>query len=292
MTRSNQRGLTLVEILVVIAIVGVLAAIIFPVTRNAVASARSTACLSNMRQLGVAMNLYANDVDDATPGASPFYLGKTRVLASTMGWAGKIYPYAKSTKIFACPVDGSPAEPSLTLAGSTPVSYAANENTLPKTLTELAGAKTVLLFEVSNSFAVLTKTDEGMTPRPTQFEKVSAIGNGVKGVLLDSFIVQWRANDATDIMYATGRLDNSDNDVFHDDFVQDSRHRSGANYLLIDGHAGWAEPLAVSAGSDAKSPSAAQSATGCFIWPATKGTGAPCAEGVAAGTHKFTFSSM
>jgi prepilin-type N-terminal cleavage/methylation domain-containing protein/prepilin-type processing-associated H-X9-DG protein len=67
---SSRRGFTLVEMLVVIAIIAVLAAIIFPVFGIVRANARRTACQSNMRQIGAAIMLYADDYSGYLPSFS------------------------------------------------------------------------------------------------------------------------------------------------------------------------------------------------------------------------------
>lgn len=288
---SQKRAFTLIEVLTVIVILSILSGIIFSVTVQSVGNSRSTSCLSNMKQVGMSVILYAGDADDKTPGETPYAPLGGRSFFITAGWAGKVQPYAHNLSIFACPDDSSVFNSTVALPGSNKISYAANQNALPKATSELTGSRTVLLFEVANSFAQLAKPDEGMNPRPTVPEKVSAVGTGIKGDLLDSFIPFALAHDDIDIQYATGRLDNSDNNILHDDFVADPRHRNGANYYLVDGHSHWAAPTAVSAGADAKSSSNSQSLTGCFIWPAVKGTDMPCAEGTANTKHKFTFSS-
>ena len=63
----QKRGFTLIELLVVIAIIAILAAILFPVFAQARAKARQSACLSNMKQLGTGLTMYAQDWDETLP---------------------------------------------------------------------------------------------------------------------------------------------------------------------------------------------------------------------------------
>ncbi|MCS7209744.1 MAG: prepilin-type N-terminal cleavage/methylation domain-containing protein [Fimbriimonadales bacterium] len=64
----NRRGFTLIELLVVIAIIAILAAILFPVFAQAREKARQTTCLSNLRQLGTAFEMYRTDWEGRNPG--------------------------------------------------------------------------------------------------------------------------------------------------------------------------------------------------------------------------------
>ena len=66
---SQRRAFTLVEILVVIAIIGVLSAIIFPTFSLVRANARRTSCVSNLKQIGAAMEMYKADYDGRFPFA-------------------------------------------------------------------------------------------------------------------------------------------------------------------------------------------------------------------------------
>lgn len=65
--RAARRGFTLIELLVVIAIISILAAILFPVFARARENARRTACMSNMKQLGLAFLQYTQDFDEQLP---------------------------------------------------------------------------------------------------------------------------------------------------------------------------------------------------------------------------------
>lgn len=63
----RQKGFTLIELLVVIAIIAILAAILFPVFAQAREKAKQSSCLSNMKQIGLAFKLYADDYDGNFP---------------------------------------------------------------------------------------------------------------------------------------------------------------------------------------------------------------------------------
>lgn len=84
-----MRGVTLIELLVVIAIIAILAAVLFPVFAVAREKARSVTCLSNLRQLGLAFQMYCADWDNCYP---PAYLWKTR-----------LQHYIRSKRINRCP---------------------------------------------------------------------------------------------------------------------------------------------------------------------------------------------
>jgi len=68
MSRQFARpGFTLIELLLVIAIVGILASLLVPVLSQAKTRARSTQCLNNLRQWGLAFRQYADDNQDFLP---------------------------------------------------------------------------------------------------------------------------------------------------------------------------------------------------------------------------------
>src|SRR5438552_15819188 len=122
MTKSSPppvvRAFTLIEVLVVIAIIIGLAAILIPSLNSALESAKATKDLSNLRQIGALMQAYLNDKDGILPVMSALPgIGQTT--------APVIYPkYVATKKIFQSPFDKrAPAE-----TDSAPVSYGINAN--------------------------------------------------------------------------------------------------------------------------------------------------------------------
>jgi prepilin-type N-terminal cleavage/methylation domain-containing protein len=88
MKRSHHFAFTLIELLVVVAIISLLAGIMFPVMAQTRARARETACRSQMRQIGMAIQMYRDDYQELPPHLS--------TLAST---------YVTDSRLFVCPSD-------------------------------------------------------------------------------------------------------------------------------------------------------------------------------------------
>ncbi len=93
----ERRAFTLIELLVVIAI---LAAILFPVFTQAREKARQTACLSNLRQVGLSMQMYAQDYDETFANTE---FGGTVDDAHEYYWGDMLQPYMKNWQMLQCP---------------------------------------------------------------------------------------------------------------------------------------------------------------------------------------------
>ena len=264
----SRRGFTLIELLVVIAIIALLAAILFPVFARARENARKSACLNNMKQLGLGMLQYAQDSDEMLPAgnsASNGFWGG--------GWAGAIYPYVKSTQLYVCPNDTSNTT---TAANPHKVSYAANINLYYTNCNGGPGAalsnipkvaKQVLLSEATGTITVLTNP----------LENRSCAGPGISGC--------WQnAANGSDgaVRFGTGILGGRATGTAP--YTTTPRHFDGANYLLADGHVKYYLPGQVSSGWNNSAANGAQGAGNSGV------CGTTLAEGVDGTQFAITYS--
>src|SRR3989442_9335150 len=105
---NATKGFTLLELLVVIAVIAILAALLFPGLGRAKAKAQRTACMNNLRQINLGVRMYADDSSDAFPAATTpnrlpdLFLGYTKLMKSYVGMAGAS---SERAGLFACPAD-------------------------------------------------------------------------------------------------------------------------------------------------------------------------------------------
>lgn len=242
-------GFTLIELLVVIAIIAILAAILFPVFAKAREKARQAACMSNEKQIGLAVLQYTQDSDELYP------IGKVKNLTADYslcgrGWATQVMSYVKSTGVFKCPSD-----PTTATAPLSPVSYAYSYNmgrgdpngniSAVSIATLVSPAKTVMACEVKGATANLSDPTEAASP--------AAEGLYNDGGIYDTGYMGGRGNVNSAFSGPLGR------------------HTDGSNYLLSDGHVKFMRGTRVSSGYTANAETNAQEDTG--IYPKAAGSG-------------------
>lgn len=292
----NRHAFTLVEVLTVVGIIGVLAAVILPVYARVRESAHRTSCINNLHQLGVAINVYMQDFDDTHPsGNAPTHLFRRpppRPVPLASAWAGRIYPYIKTPGVFRCESDSmisTPYDPRVSSTAYT-VSYGLNANFSRNASAAQVAApsRIVLLFEVSGCSAHITAPDEETPKLNQEGDMISPVGDGVSGSIL-GYTSPWTgAGQGRFITYATGLIDNWEGPDAGDDYQgKPARHGDGANYLADDFHAKWLIGKRVSAGQTANASNNPQSSRGCGNFHGHW----PCAEGTAYEKHELTFST-
>ena len=296
MINYRRNAFTLIELLVVIAIIAILAAILFPVFAQARDKARATACLSNEKQIGIALMSYVQDYDETYPignaaaltSANPWWVttGSSNVSFPGVGWAGTVYPYVKSTGVFFCPSDLTTVplpggSTWMTGAGFVVCSYAYNANLAGAISSKCtAVASTVAVLEVSGASATVANPSDCCSPAGNM--SITAPGPGISATsLIGSSGGGWWQN----IQATAGALGG-----LCDINTKPPRHAMGANYLMADGHAKFLTGQLVSGGINAalatSAPTYAYSSGGnvSATCPAAAFVGNEWPTGAAAGT--------
>ena len=250
-----KRAFTLIELLVVIAIIAILAAILFPVFAQAKEAAKKTSCLSNDKQMGTALFLYAGDNEDTlcqtsweNDAAHPYQVH----------WTFLMQPYIKNWDMFRCPSDSTPIKPKVSCPngdadlGKMPMvcdwmatkgySYIPNYNAMPAhdwiptSLTNYASpADTIMVTEKRDTkdLADSHKGTSGFLPSQPcpNWTLVPAQDNVIPAGNTYSYTTP---KTATTQIVNAGAAQFKKYDILR---VKWDRHTGGANYSYADGHA-------------------------------------------------------
>ena len=103
----NRRAFTLIEMLIVIAIIATLTGIGIPVGRSMIASSREAACLNNLRSLGVGLESYLQEHQRKLP---TLVVGRTSKSDPSPALETVLLPYIESPEAFRCPADSEDFE--------------------------------------------------------------------------------------------------------------------------------------------------------------------------------------
>ena len=204
---NDRQGFTLIELLVTIAIIAILAAILFPVFARARENARRASCQSNLKQIALGWLMYSQDYDGKFITYTSYPDGNT----SIMNW---VQPYIKSTQVFVCPSAKSPTYP------------------LPNPLGTTYGMPWA---SQSVSFTQVAPLMNWSTPHamgPADFQNPAT----------DCLLAETDYTSGSFSDTYGGGLDRFRSDTPFTTTVGDvkiDQHLGGSNYAFIDGHVKW-----------------------------------------------------
>ncbi len=210
--KSRLSGFSLIELLVVVAIISILAAILFPVFSQAREKARQVTCLSNMRQLGIGLSMYIADYDERcfffAHNSALSRLDPVRPLGATRQnrWWNQILPYSRSQGgLLVCPTD----------AGRTPHIYESGLDgspRVPRSYVANRAAESLVIAAIDSPAEIVVVTEKSSAPwaDDSWFEPPKNLYNKIRGSV-----------DLGEPVLAM------------------KRHHLGVNLTFFDGHARW-----------------------------------------------------
>jgi len=256
----KKQAFTLIELLVVIAIIAILAAILFPVFAQARGKARQASCLSNEKELGIAIGMYKQDYDETYPRL----LWLNWSMWPMPSWSSKLVidPYLKNHGIMVCPSD----------------QFKASEKQLTSNLGGLPASRPPYqLSLLANAISPKWNGMFGVSPNPHGIFSYGGFAGGDQRTITDATVKQptnvvmlaegfsqmenywgcewWSSTEGGSFCYDwwNGPFEGitSDWEINLLAFAGPGnpvynawhKHNGGSNYLFADGHTKWQNPL-------------------------------------------------
>jgi prepilin-type N-terminal cleavage/methylation domain-containing protein/prepilin-type processing-associated H-X9-DG protein len=222
----KRKAFTLIELLVTIAIITILAAILFPVFARARENARRASCMSNLKQIGLGIMMYVQDYDDTYPMSQ-----RDNDTGAQTFWYYDVKPYVKDFRVFGCP--SSPGG-----YGNSTTSHVWGNNN-----DDLVRAGNYSVNELVMPLAVAANISELYTVKMSSVASPSSTYLAMDGsnAYLEPF---YAVNPGSSYIYIPGtkRLNGKGDSGLFERFRTDfdtGRHFNGLNMVFADGHAKW-----------------------------------------------------
>ncbi|MBC7287651.1 MAG: DUF1559 domain-containing protein [Armatimonadetes bacterium] len=203
-----RKGFTLIELLVVIAIIAILAAILFPVFARAREKARQASCQSNIKQLMLAVLMYAQDYDEMLVGSWYDYDGSGTNTPGDYTWRAAVAPYVRNVQIFICPSYASLSNPF--------------DGAIPDQAKQSGYARNVVHWAAG--------------PPDPPFGSLANIALPAETIFL--------TESTGSFEFSMGVNGDNNHGLLRND-AAGTRHNDGCNYAFVDGHVKWYKPSAV-----------------------------------------------
>ena len=243
-TSVNRRhAFTLVELLIVIAIIVILASILFPLFARARENARRSSCQSNLKQIVLAEMQYTQDYDERFTGGLTRLLpiGTAGLCGSGSGdynpWGYSLQPYIKNNQVFLCPSAGKPSG-TYNCNFYKYVSYGWNNQALGWDLSATGGSKKLSQVETPAEVIMFAEdlgdpTSNGTYPNAGYYLVYKP----------SYFTTNYPPDAGTPNWWETGysKIPNTPGSNLREAFARVSqRHFEGSNIAYVDGHVKYA----------------------------------------------------